>query len=194
MLNRSPSVKRQCITQFVIEQVFSTMLNTNTDRAGKKVYTILNYQVPERYKVLMLAVVLTLMGVAWVVFWDRFLFEKSHICSTDPDLACFPANPNMSTPRLDCSDTSYLEDNNITSIICYRFVYILGTSIGTALGIVVTTALVIIIINLLLLKLSNGSALPEISGHGPIFSVYSSVYAIVEVNGRRWELGIKHRR
>ena len=36
--------------------------------------------------------------------------------------------------------------------------------------------------------------LPEISGHGPIFSVYSSVYAIVEVNGRRWELGIKHRR
>ena len=25
-------------------------------------------------------------------------------------------------------------------------------------------------------------------------SVYSSVYAIVEVNGRRWELGIKHRR
>ena len=38
------------------------------------------------------------------------------------------------------------------------------------------------------------SSLPEISGHGPIFSVYSSVYAIVEVNGRRWELGIKHRR
>ena len=38
------------------------------------------------------------------------------------------------------------------------------------------------------------AALPEISGHGPIFSVYSSVYAIVEVNGRRWELGIKHRR
>ena len=37
-------------------------------------------------------------------------------------------------------------------------------------------------------------SLPEISGHGPIFSVYSSVYAIVEVNGRRWELGIKHRR
>ena len=39
-----------------------------------------------------------------------------------------------------------------------------------------------------------GVTLPEISGHGPIFSVYSSVYAIVEVNGRRWELGIKHRR
>ena len=38
------------------------------------------------------------------------------------------------------------------------------------------------------------ATLPEISGHGPIFSVYSSVYAIVEVNGRRWELGIKHRR
>ena len=47
-----------------------------------------------------------------------------------------------------------------------------------------------------LTKLENSSVctLPEISGHGPIFSVYSSVYAIVEVNGRRWELGIKHRR
>ena len=41
---------------------------------------------------------------------------------------------------------------------------------------------------------ADEGALPEISGHGPIFSVYSSVYAIVEVNGRRWELGIKHRR
>ena len=43
-------------------------------------------------------------------------------------------------------------------------------------------------------KEEGEDALPEISGHGPIFSVYSSVYAIVEVNGRRWELGIKHRR
>ena len=42
--------------------------------------------------------------------------------------------------------------------------------------------------------LGGNVSLPEISGHGPIFSVYSSVYAIVEVNGRRWELGIKHRR
>ena len=43
-------------------------------------------------------------------------------------------------------------------------------------------------------ELMYSESLPEISGHGPIFSVYSSVYAIVEVNGRRWELGIKHRR
>ena len=54
-------------------------------------------------------------------------------------------------------------------------------------GVLSGLSYIVIIVN-------NKTTLPEISGHGPIFSVYSSVYAIVEVNGRRWELGIKHRR
>ena len=91
------------------------------------------------------------------MFWDYFLFEDSHICSTDPNLACFPANPNMTTPRLDCSDTGYLEDNNITTIICYRYVFRLSQATGSALGIITIDALVIIIITLLLFKVSNGS-------------------------------------
>ena len=157
LLKRSPKLKRYCKTQFLIKSVFSTMLNKHGYRAGKKVYTILNYKVPVRYNVLMLAMALSLMGVAGVEFWDHFLFENSHVCSTVPDLVCFPTYPNMTTPRLDCSDTTYLEDNNITSVICYRIVYRLGPATGSALGIITINALLIIILTLLLLKVSNGS-------------------------------------
>ena len=157
MLNRSLKLKRHCNTQFLVEHVFSTMLNKRKDRAGKKVYTTMSYKVPDRYNILMLAMVLALMGIAAVVFWDYFLFEKSHHCNTDPNFACFPACPSFTTPCLDCSDTSYLKDNNITSVICYRLVYNLSIAAGTALGVVAMYALLIIVITLLLLKVSNGS-------------------------------------
>ena len=133
------------------------MLNKQRNRNGKTVYTILDYKVPKRYKVMMLAIAVSLIGVAARPFWRVCLFEKSYICSTDPKLACFPAQPNLTTPRLDCSDTSYLEDNNITSIICYRYVYNLSSATGAALGIIVIDALIIITITVILLKLSNGS-------------------------------------
>ena len=157
MLNRSPRLKRHFKTHFLIKHVFSTMLNKHNDRAGKKVYTILNYKVPDRYQVLVLAMVLSLIGVAGVTFWDIYLYEESHICSTDPDLACFPAYPNMSTSSLDCSDTSYFDNNNITSVICYSLVNNIGIASGSALGIVTAYALLIAIYTLLLLKVSNGS-------------------------------------
>ena len=157
MLKRSPKVKCHCITQFLLEHVFNATLNKQTDRSGQKVYTILNYVVPDRYKIFMLAMVLSVIGYSGVVFWDSFFFEKSHICSTDPALACFPKNPDMITPRLDCSNTSYLEDNNITSVICYRSVFKQGQATGGALGTIAMNALYITFITVLLLKVSNGS-------------------------------------
>ena len=157
LLKESPILKRYFKTEFFIKLVFSTMLNKHRDRNGKKVYTILDYKVSIRYKVMMLAVALSLIGIAGGSFWYHFLFEKSHICSTDPDLACFPAYPNMTTPRLDCSDTSYLEERNITSVICYRYAYNLTRAIGSGLGLIAVNALFTIIITVLLLKVSNGS-------------------------------------
>ena len=157
MLKRSSRLKRHFKAHFLIKLVFRIMLNKRTDKAGKVVYTILKYKVSKRYKVLMLAVATSLTGVGGVVFWDYFIFEDSYICSTDPNLACFPAFPNLTTLRLDCSDTSYLEINNITSIICYRYSFTLGSATGGALGVVTTYALVFIIKTLLLLKVSNGS-------------------------------------
>ena len=105
----------------------------------------------------MLAIAICLLGVGGVSFWNTYLFEGSYICNTDPELACFPSFSNRTTPRLDCSDTSYLRDNNITSIICYKFVYRLESATGAALGIIAFDALFVIIITLLLLKVSNGS-------------------------------------
>ena len=154
-----PPVKR--ITQWLVEQVFSVMLKKRTNNEGRKVYTVLNYEVPDGYVRLLLATVLNLIGVAVINFWDVFLFEQSYICSTDPDLVCFPLvnemSPNSSTPPLDCSNTSNFQENNITSVICYMFAYRLGSAAGSALGLVTTTALTIYIIDLLLLKVSNGS-------------------------------------
>ena len=158
LLKQSPVLKRYFKTEFFIMLVFSTMLNKHRDRNGKTVYTILDYKVPKRYKVMMLATALSLIGVAGGLFWHQFIFENSHIiCSTDPDLACFPAQPNLTTPRLDCSDTSYLEEHNITSVICYRYAYNLGTGVGSALGLTAVNVLFTIIINLLLLKVFKGS-------------------------------------
>ena len=157
LFKRSSILKRHFKAGFLIKHVFSSMLNKQRNRNGKTVYTILDYKVPKSYKVMMLAIAISLIGVAGKSFWSVFLFGKSNICSTDPKLACFPAQPNLTTPRLDCSDTSYLEDNNITSIICYRYGYNLSGATGAALGIIVIDALFIITITVILLKLSNGS-------------------------------------
>ena len=108
LLKRSPILKRHFKADFLIKHVFSSMLNKQRNRNGKTNYTILDYKVPKRYKVMMLAIAISLIGVAARPFWNVCLFEKSYICGTDPKLACFPAQPNLTTPRLDCSDITYL--------------------------------------------------------------------------------------
>ena len=143
------------VTEPIIETVFSAMLKNSTNEDGEKVYTIFNYKVPKVYKLHLFAIVLNLIGVASMQFLEDFVFEESHICSTDPQLACFRSFPNMSTPRMDCSNTSYLEDNNITSVICYRYVFRVGIATGSALGLVTTTALIFYPINLIIIMVSQ---------------------------------------
>ena len=147
----------QCLKP-ILEHLFSIMLKSYIDHNGRKTYRILNYKVPKIYLLVLSVTVFNLTGVALVQFWEDFLFEESRICSTDPNLGCFPSNPNLTTPRLDCSNTSYLEDNNITSIVCYRFAYKLGTATGSALGIMTTTALIISINTITFLKISKGNS------------------------------------
>ena len=157
LLNRSPKLKRYVKTQLLIKHIFSTMLNNYIDKSGKQICTILNYKVPERYKVMMLAMMFSMTGAGGMIFWDICAFDDSYICSTDPDLACFPAYPSITTPRLDCSNTSFLEDNNITSVICYRPTFKLGQATGGALGTIAMNVLYIMFITVILLKVSNGS-------------------------------------
>ena len=148
----------QHMAGFFVEHVFSVMLKSYIDKDGNKVYTILNYKVPRIYIFGLFIMVLNLLEVAPMQFWDDFLFEETHGCTTDQTLNCFPKHPNKTTQRLDWSNTSYLEDNNITSVICYRLVFSLGAAIGSALGIVTTTALIIYFLTLLVHKVSKGKS------------------------------------
>ena len=176
LLNRSPELKRYFKTQLLIKHIFSTMLNNYIDKSGKQICTILNYKVPERYKVMMLAMMFSMTGAGGMIFWDIFVFEDSYTCSTDPDLACFPAYPSITTPRLDCSNTSYFEDNNITSVICYRSVFKQGQATGGALGTIAMNALYITFITVLLLKVSNGS---EWNKHRAVLTIAIQITIVV---------------
>ena len=159
-----PKVKRcfdfvtRRMAEPIVELVFSVMMKSYIDKDGRKVYTLLNYKIPDIYIFGLFITVLNLLGVASVQFWDNFLFEESHGCTTDRTLYCFRNLPGLNTPRLDCSNTSYLENNNITSVICYRLVLSLGTATGSALGVVTTTALIIYLLTLLILKVSKGKS------------------------------------
>ena len=137
----------------IVEPVFSFMLKSYT---GKKINSILNYKVPEEHILGLLIIVLNLFQVAFSQFLDNFFFKETHGCTADTTLDCFPSNAALDTQRLDCYNTSYLMENNITSVICYRLVLNLGTATGSALGTVTTTALIIYLLALLILKVSNG--------------------------------------
>ena len=116
-------------TEPVVQFVFGSVLKEHVED-GERGCTTFKYKAPDCYKAFLFSNVLQLIGIALMQFWDNFLLDESRICTTDPNLACFPSNPMPSTPRLDCSNTSFIEKNNITSFSCYRFVFKLGT--GTA--------------------------------------------------------------
>ena len=115
---------------------------------GVRLHTISKFVVPFSYKLTLLIMMVNMLGVVAIQFLDVFLLEESYTCNIDLKFACFPKFPNMSTPRLDCSDTNYLKANNITSVICYRFVFRLGTATGSALGLATAIVLATYIINL----------------------------------------------
>ena len=146
-------------TEPVVQFVFGSVLEEHIDEDGERAYTIFNYKAPRWYKAFLFSNVLQLIGIALMQFWDNFLLEESRICTTDPNLACFPSNPTLTTPRLDCTNTTFIEKNNITSFSCYRFVFKLGPATGSAVGIVTTTAFIIkYIIPYFLLKMSKGTS------------------------------------
>ena len=150
----------QCSTEPLVRFVFGSVLKEHNNENGEKEYTIFNSKAPQCYKTLLFSNVLQLLGIALMQFWDTFLLEESRICTNDPSLACFPATSYISLdiPRLDCSNTSYLEENKITSFNCYRFVFKLGPATGSAVGIVTTTTFIIkYIVPLMLLKLPKES-------------------------------------
>ena len=138
------------------EYVFGNILKINYSNEHKgKIYTVFNYEVSPKHMYWLFIFFIQASGMALVQFWEVFLIEQSHICSTDPHLDCFKSNTNL---RLNCSNITYEEQ--ISSVTCYKFVFRLGNAVASAIGIITSTGMLIYFIISFLLKVSNGSGRP----------------------------------
>ena len=140
----------------IIERVFDRILNKHCIQGERKVYKVLEYKAPHIYNILLFATFVGLIISAISEFWNQFLFEKSNICTNDIYTCCYDAN-QVYPQRLDCSNSSYLKTNNVTSIICYKFAFRLGRATGSTLGLVTSCVLGLLIITWCLLKISKGT-------------------------------------
>ena len=144
----------------IVKLVFDKVLEKNTCTcrctcSNENFYTISSYKAPPSYTAVLFLVLLLLIPTAILQFFDLFFFEQTLGCNVN-DLACCYDKEQTISQRLDCSNASYLENNNITSVICYRFALSPGTATGSAAGIISAIALIISIVNTVLLKCSNG--------------------------------------
>ena len=140
----------------LVERVFDRILEIHCIQGERKVYKVLKYKAPHFYIGIMLYTFNCLIISAISEFWNQFLFEESNICTNDEYTCCYDAN-QVYPQRLDCSNSSYLKTNNVTSIICYKFAFRLGTATGSTLGLVTSCVLGLLIITRCLLKISKGT-------------------------------------
>ena len=143
----------------IVQTVFDKFLEKSTCActcSGERFYTVSGYKAPQCYTTVLFLVLLLLIPTAILQFCDLFFFEQALGCTVN-NLACCYDKEQKIPQRLNCSNTSYLEDNNITSVICYRFTLRPGISIGSALGIISLIGFFISIVNVVLLKCSNGN-------------------------------------
>ena len=132
----------------IVEYTFGSILRGNRNDG----YILSNYQAPHSYTKLLFIFLIQLFAAATVEFFDDLMLEESYSCTTNGLTCCYNENYQF----VDCSNESYLEENNIDNIICYSFVFRLGTAIASTLGIVTVSALVIIVTSMLLLHCSKG--------------------------------------
>lgn len=136
----------------IVEHSYGNILEKPKDEEEKeKNYIVFNFKVPISIKYWLYSSLVNVSGIAFIQFWDDFLLEESFSCSMDPNTVCF--SPNLPQHKLNCSNM----DDNMTSIVCYTFVFKLGSALGSSLGLISSIGLVIYITILLLLKVSNGS-------------------------------------
>ena len=138
------------------ENVFGNILKIHYSEEQKgKFYTVLNYEVSSKHLYSLFIFFIQGIGMAFVQFWEVFLIEKSHICRTDPYLACFDSDNS----RLDCANITYGEQ--ISSVTCYKFVFRFANAIVSAIGIMAAAGMLVYLIISFLLKVSNGSKWPN---------------------------------
>ena len=71
-----------------------------------------------------------------MAFWDAFLLKESFVC--DPLADCY-VNGGGNDPVDNCTEI-LMEGDNIT-VICYKFVFAIGTAIGVSGGIITALGL-----------------------------------------------------
>ena len=167
----------QTIRDKTINRVFDNILKTQNE--GKvSVVQVLKYKAPHRYTNLLFLTFVLLTTSAVMQFLDDFLIAESD-CTTKGFICCFNAD-TVSTQRLDCSNISYLKENNITYVVCYRFVFRLGTATGSAIGVVATTAVILLVITWALLYISKGTrSISSSNKKRAVLTVLLQVFAAV---------------
>ena len=140
-----------------VEQVFDDIFKNyeSKDKTEKAYIVFKHYKSSPFYTMWLFFLLLSLAGIAFIQFWNDFLLKEPYTCSTNPTLACFSASPSTYEEKLNCSNMSYLEENNITSVVCYKFVYQLGHATGSAVGVVTMNALIMCFKQFGLLHLSR---------------------------------------
>ena len=161
----------------VVERVFDRILKKHRSQEEKNVYEVLNYKAPPFYNKLLLFTLVYLIIGAIAQFWDEFLLEESYDCTTDRFTCCFDEDLK-STQRLDCSNTSYLKDNNITSVVCYKFAFKLSSASASALGLVTSIVVSIFVITWCLLIISKGTRRTR---YRTVLTVLIQIFAVLIV-------------
>ena len=121
-MKRTNKIRR--IAESAIKLVFGGILKRYRSKEGVYCYIIFNYKVPYEYTFLLFGTLVGLFALAIVQFWNEFLLEETFDCTVKGLVCCYDLTTTF-PQSLDCSDTS-----NTTSVICYRYVFKLGTATG----------------------------------------------------------------
>ena len=122
----------------IVEHSYGNIPEKPKDEEEKeKTYIVFNFKVPISIKYWLYSTLVNVSGIAFVQFWDDFMLEESFSCSMDPNTVCFSLD--LPHHKLNCSNM----DDNITSVICYKFVFKLGSALGSSLGLISSIGLVI---------------------------------------------------
>ena len=137
---------------------FGKILKKQKDGVNNKyITTVFGFKASRIYIYWLFGYLVQVSGAVFLVFWDDFLLEESNDCKpNDIDLTCFSSDASSSDLPLNCSDTHYLEENNITSFTCFKFVFNIGKASGSAVGIFTIANIIVTIITWITLHVSNG--------------------------------------
>ena len=133
-------------------------------KAYPQQFVVAGFRAPKSYIFWLFSLLYGTAAFAGARFWDNFLLQESTTCNpADTELSCFSFPANLYDYPVDCSDTEYFTDNNLTEFICFKFTLDFGNASGAAGGTLVLTFLVITIITVNILKCSNAkySTLPQ---------------------------------